>query len=555
MAVRPLFFLAAIFSVGLTLSACAPQRPQRAACPAHERCLEYGNGADPVSLNPQIATAVNEAAILRELFEGMYADGPDGAPVPGVLLGEPQVSPDGLTWTFHMRPEKWSDGVPLTANDFVFAYRHMLDPKTGSSYAYLLYVLKNGQPLNAGKAAPETLGVRALDDETLQLTLEHPASFLPQLLKHQAFYPIPEHVVQRLGEAWSKPGNMVGNGAYVLTAWKLGDYVRIDRNPLYHDAAKVCFDRVNYYPIGDPISAERRTLRDELDVSNTIQSNRVARLRADKQWAPYVHAHPYLSLTYMIFNRRDVKPLQDVRVRQAISMAVDRSFITDKLLRAGQVPTTSFVPAGIAGYLPASAPHPKPYWGNWPLEQRQAEARRLLAAAGFGPDHPLSLELKTFNSPISLLVMESVQSDLKTVGVSVHMRQEEGIVALQSFEIRDFQLGDVGWIADYNDPMTYLTLMKSDTGAQNYGDYKNAAYDALLDKADNEPNAATRTQYLARAEQMVLDDADVIPLLVGDNLNLVNPHITGWVDNDSDIHPIRYLCRNDAPAGASNRAP
>ena len=162
--------------------------------------------------------------------------------------------------------------------------------------------------------------------------------------------------------------------------------------------------------------------------------------------------------------------------------------------------------------------------------------------------------LKTFNSPISLLVMESVQSDLKTVGVSVHMRQEEGIVALQSFEIRDFQLGDVGWIADYNDPMTYLTLMKSDTGAQNYGDYKNAAYDALLDKADNEPNAATRTQYLARAEQMVLDDADVIPLLVGDNLNLVNPLITGWVDNDVDIHPIRDLCRNDAARAESKLA-
>jgi oligopeptide transport system substrate-binding protein len=396
------------------------------------------------------------------------------------------------------------------------------------------------------------VGAKALDDETLQLTLEHAAPYLPYILKHQAAYPIPEHTVRKFDSAWVSPGRMVSNGPYTLVEWRLGDHVRIRKNPLYEDAAKVCFDDVDFYPTQDPVSAERRVLRDELDLNASIQSNRVARLRSDPTKARFVHSHPYLSLTYLIFNRRDVPPLKDLRVRQAISMAIDRQFITDKLLRAGQAPYTGFVPPGIANYIPARQPRPKPYWSDWPLARRQAEARRLLAAAGYPPGRPLKLMFKTFSSPTSLLLAESLTSDLKSVGVDLTIRQEDGIVALQSFEIRDFQFGAVAWIADYDDPMTYLNLMRSDTGAQNYGDYKSPAYDALLDKADHEPDAAVRAGYMARAEQMMLDDANVAPLVVGVNLNLVNPLITGWIDNDSDIHPIRDLCRNDAAPGGTN---
>jgi oligopeptide transport system substrate-binding protein len=545
---RSFLVVTAVLFVGLCLSACQPQRVARAACPAGWKCLEYGNSTDPATIDPQLAQTVNEATILRELFEGVFADGPDGAPVPGVAASW-ETSPDGLVWTFHLRPESWSDGQPVTANDFVFAYRHMLDPKTGSPYAYLLYVLKNAQAANSGGSLDQ-IGARALDDHTLQLTLEHPASYLPQLLKHQAFFPIPEHVVRRWGADWVKHGHMVSNGAYVLRDWRLGDYLRIEKNPRYHDAPKVCFDRVNFYPLNDPVSAERRVLRGEVDINAGIQSNRVSRLRSRADSAPFVHSHPYLSTNYILFNRRDVGPLKDVRVRQAISMAVDRDFITSKLTRAGQIPTTSFVPRGIAGYLPPDAPHPAPYWAGWSLQRRQAEAVLLLAAAGYGPGKPLQLELKTFNTPGSLVVAESIQADLRTVGIDVRFRQEDGAVIFESFNIRDFQLGIAGWVADYDDPMTFLGLMKSDTGAQNYGDYKNPAYDALLHAADLEPDARKRALLLAQAEQKILDDADMAPILNSVNLNLVNPAITGWVDNDADIHPIRYLCRRDAASSA-----
>jgi oligopeptide transport system substrate-binding protein len=546
MASRSFFALAAILILGISLTACQPQKVARQPCPAGKLCLEYGNSQEPNSLNPQIATTVGEAGILREVFEGMYTDGPNGDPVFGVASSK-EVSPDGLVWTFHMRPEVWSDGAPVTANDFVYAYRRMLDPKTGSSYAYLLYVLKNAQDINNGTLPAEALGVKALDDHTLQVTLEHPASYLPQLLKHQAFFPIPAHSVQVLKDHWADPGKIVSNGAYTLKDWRLGDYVRLEKNPSYRDTDKVCFDRIDFIPTSDAIAAERRVLRGELDLNNSIQSNRVPKLRADPLSAPYVHTYPYLNTGYLIFNIRDVAALKDRRVRQAISMSIDRAFITDKLLRAGQVPSPSYVPYGIAGYLPKNGPHPQPVWASWSIERRQAAARQLLAWAGYGSSRPLKLELKTINNGGSLVTAQSMQADLKSVGIDVTFRQEDGAVVFESFNLRDFQLGTTGWVADYDDPMTYLNLMKSDTGQQNYGDYKNPAYDALLKASDNEPDPTKRAAYMARAEQMILDDAVIAPLLTSVSLSLVNPRVTGWVENDADVHPVRYLCRNDAP--------
>jgi oligopeptide transport system substrate-binding protein len=539
---RLLLLIAAVLGLGLSLSACGPQR---APCAAGKLCLEYGNGPDPQSLDPQLATTTNEAAILRELFEGMYRDGPDGSPELGVAASPPQVSPDGLTWTFHLRPEKWSDGQPVTANDFVFAYKRILDPKTASSYAYLLYVLKNAEAINDGKAAPDTLGAKALDDSTLQLTLEHPASYLPQLLKHQAYFPIPAHLVQRVGDAWKNPGTMVSNGAYTLVSWRLGDHITIQKNPLYRDASQLCFDRVDFYPTIDAISAERRVLDGELDISNAITPNRIPMLRAAPRSAPFVHVHSYLGTSYLAFNVTGVPALQKLPVRQAISMAIDREFIADRVTRAGYQPTESFVPRGIADYLPPGAPHPAAYWATWPLARRQAEARRLLTSVGYTPQHPLKLEIKASDTGYGASDgVQSIQSDLKSV--DLHIELEDGGVHFESLNIRNFQIGTASWVADYDDPMTFLALLQSGTGQQNYGDYDNPKYDALLKASDNEPDAAKRTVLLAQAEQMAMDDANLVPLYNLINSNMVSPHITGWVDNDADIHPIRDLCRNDA---------
>jgi oligopeptide transport system substrate-binding protein len=539
------FLTLTLCAASLALSSCQ-QKASRPPCPAGEVCLEYGNTVDPGTLDPAKASLTSEAAIIRELVEGLAASGPDGAPIPAMATHW-ETSPDGLIWTFHLRPALWSDGVPVTADDFVFSFRRTVDPKTASSYAYLLYVLKGAEAVNAGKAPPESLGAEALDSHTLRLTLAHPAPYLPQLLRHQSFAPVPAHAVRRWGDAWRQPEHYVSNGPFRLTSWRLGDLLRTEKNPLYWDAAKVCVDRIDFYPTQDSVSAERRVKRGELDVNNTIVASRVAFLRGPGHMAPFVRTHPYLSMTYLTFNVRDTPSLRDPRVRQAIDMAIDRSFLTSKLLRAGQIPTTAFVPPQIAGYLPPSAPHPHAFWSDWPLERRQAQARRLLAQAGYGPDRPLKLELKSGNTQTTLLIVQAVQADLRSVGVDLSLRQEEGQVAYGSFNAHDFQIGIMAWIADFSDPLTYLTLMKSDTGAQNYGGYANPAFDALLDQADHEADGARRAALMARAEQIMLDDAYVAPLYVGVNLNLVTPRLTGWTDNAEDIHPARYLCAPPMP--------
>ena len=547
---RSLFVLiAAIMALGL--AACQPQKGAgRAACPAGERCLEYGNLADPLTLDPDRQTTVNDYAITAELIQGLTDSGPDGQPVPG-MADHWETSPDGLTWTFHLRKALWSDGTPVTAGDFVFAYRRILDPKVGAPYAYMLFQLKNGEAVSERKAPPESLGVRALDARTLQMTLEHPAPYMLQLVKHQTYFPVPEHVVRRWGDAWVEPGHMVSNGPYVLVSSKLGDYVRIQKNPLFWDARNVCFNRIDYYPTTDNEVAERRVKRGELDVNTTFASNRLGFLRGEDGMAAYVRVHPYLATTYIALNVGHVKALQDLRVRQALSMSIDRDFLTQKLLRAGQIPTTSFVPPYISGY--EAGAHAA--WSSLTFAQRQDEARRLLAEAGYGPSHPLKIAMLVGIGSDALLLPQALAEDWKTINVDMTISQEESQLTFQSMQNRDFEISIIGWIADYNDPKTFLDLLKSGTGAQNYGDYSNPRYDALLNAADLEPDVHKRAHLLSQAEQIIIDDAAVIPLYYAVNRNLVSPRVTGWVDNVGDVHRGWYLCLNDAGQGRAKSAP
>jgi oligopeptide transport system substrate-binding protein len=523
-----------VIAAALGLLGCQG-KVQRPACPAGQVCLEYGNETEPLTLNPQTANLITEGRILGDLMVGLTTETADGSPQPGVAQSW-TTSADGLTWTFKLRDAKWSDGVPLTADDFVYSYRRILDPKTASIYAYLVTLLKNGQAVNDGKALLSAVGARAIDAHTLELTLEHPAPYLPELLMHQSFYPVPRHVVERFGDRWVTPGTYVSDGPYTLAAWRLGDYVRLAKNPQFFDAAHVCVDRINYYPTSDVVSAERRVQRGELDINTTFQSNRLQHI----QTVMPGYARPALVLAtyYLSFNTRDVKPLQDLRVRRALSEAIDRDFMTAKLQRAGQQPAYSFVPPGVHNYAYGAAAR----WSGEPLAQRQAEAKALLAQAGFTPAHPLKLEMKVANASETLLMSEAIQADWRAVGVEATIVQNEGQIAFAAYRDRDFQVGYMSWYADFNDPMTFLGLLKSDTGAQNYGDYKNPAYDALLLEADHEADAGRRAQILKRAEQRMLDDEGLVPVGFNVSRSLVNPRVTGWVDNPLNNHRARWLC-------------
>ncbi|HEX4180736.1 MAG TPA: peptide ABC transporter substrate-binding protein [Caulobacteraceae bacterium] len=537
---------AVILLVALCLAACGRGQAVRPACPAGQVCLELGNQSDPVSLDPAKITGTWEDRIESDLIVGLIQDDAEGRPVPGVATSW-TTSPDGLTWTFHLRKATWSDGSPLTADDFVYALRRLLDPRTGSEYASLMYVIQNAEAVNAGKLPPSALGVRATDPLTLEIRLVHPAPYLPELAKHQTMYPVPRHVVEQWGDAWTRPGHFVGDGPFELTDWRLGDYLRVVKNPLFWDAATVCADRIDYLPTADTIAAERRVKRGELDANDLIVANRVAFLRRPDQMPGYVRAHTYLGIYYLAFNTHDVPAFRDPRVRIALSMSLDREFAAGKLLQGVNKPAYTFVPPGVAGY----ASPPPPIWASWPLARRQAAARVLLRQAGYGPDHPLAVEIKQANSTNGQLLTPSIQSDWAAIGVRASLVLEETQIAYQDFRLRDFQVASAAWIADYNDAMSFLYLMQSKTGAQNYGDYVNPAYDALLAQADNEPDTKRRAAILARAESLMLADAAVAPFYFGVNTNLVNPRVTGFVDNIVDHHRSRYLCVKGAgPAKA-----
>jgi oligopeptide transport system substrate-binding protein len=527
-----------LIGLALVLGSCGGSKPIRAPCPAGKLCLQYGNSSEPTSLDPPKTVGTWEDRILGEMLIGLVQNDADGRPVPGMAKSW-ETSPDGLVWTFHLRDANWSDGVAVSADDYVFGAQRLMNPATASEYSYLDYVIKNAAAVNAGKLSASALGIKALGPKTVQITLEHPAPYLPELLKHQTMYPAPRRVVEKWGDAWTKPEHYVANGPYKLAEWRFGDHIRLVRNPAYYDAGKVCYDEVNFYPGSDAVSAERRVRRGELDVTTDIQSNRIAYLRRPDQIPGYVRVSTYLGTAYLVFNTRDVPAFRDRRVRIALDMAVDREFITKKLLRGGQLPAYTFTPPGVANYGGANPP----VWASWSIERRQAAARALLAQAGYRPGHPLTFEYKHMNTPDPVLIAPAVQADWKAIGVSITLAQEDSQIAYQDYRLRNFQAGFTSWIADYNDATSFLGLLQSQTGAQNYGDYNNPKVDALLDKADHEPDAVKRAGYLRQTEAIVLDDAAVTPIYFYVSKNLVNPKITGWADNIVNWHRVLYLCQ------------
>lgn len=535
---RPLFAV----TVALALVGACGQGGGRPPCPTGKLCMFIGNGPDPGTLDPAKSTGTWEANILRDLFEGLVTEDAAGEPVPGAAVSWTS-SLNGLVWTFKLRPGAlWSDGHPVTAEDFVFAMRRVQDPATASEYAYLLNVIEGAKAINEGKAKPEILGVRALDPLTLEIRLTHPTPYLLGLLTHTTAYPAPAHVVKRLGEAWVQPGNMVSNGPFTLKSWKLGDRIHTEKNPKYYAAKDVCLDEVDYFVSTDYVAAERRVRGGELDQSTRVTANRIAYLKQPDQIPAYVHTHVWLTNAYLMFNAASPK-FRDLRVRKAIALAIDREFIVNKARRAGEVAAYGFVPPGIANYPRQAQMH----WASWSFERRQEEARRLLREAGYTREKPLRFEL-THRGIDHGVLWPAIQADLRAVGVEVALLGAESQVAYAAFRNRDFEVGDVGWVADFNDPINFLELNRSSTGAQNYGDYRNPAYDALLARADQEVDLGKRAELLRQAEQLVLDDVAVVPLFFGPSSNLVNPNVTGYVDNVQDTHRKRWMCFKDADA-------
>lgn len=523
--------IAAALAGLLALAACgkAPTSPQA----SQSNVLRRGNTADPDTLDPQKTSTQYESNILNDMFEGLMAMDAKANIVYGAAESH-TVSGDGLVWTFKLRPGTWSDGVPLTAEDFVFSFRRILDPKTAAKYASLVYPIKNARAVNEGRLPPAAVGVKALDAQTLELTLEQPTPYLPQLLTHITCQPVPKHVIEKAGDAWTRPGTMVTNGAYVLAEWIPNASITVVKNPHYHDAANVAIEKVIYYPISDESVELKRYRAGEIDYTASLPARALGELR--QKFGGEVHVHPVFYSHYILFNVRKA-PFNDVRVREALSLAIDRETIAAKVLNAGQTPAYSFVPPEIANYRDRG----ELQFRGEPLEARRARARALLAQAGFDAAHPLKLTYRYREGLDQRRIAVAVQDLWKSIGVEAELLNSEGRVHFNALRTQDYDVAHANWIADYNDAENFLFLFQSSAGQMNYTKFSDPQYDALMQRASVTMDLAARSAILRQAEQRMLDAHAVAPLFFDASRRLVRGTIKGYEDNVLDYHLSRTL--------------
>lgn len=514
---------------GMALLAVSCSEPRQAAGPM---TLNRGNGTEIKSLDPHYIDLTSESNVEGDILTGLTTEDAAGHPIPGAATSW-EVSPDGKTWTFRLRDEVWSDGVPVTAHDFVYAFRRLLEPGRAAPYAYNIWLIKNARQVNAGKLPPEALGAKAPDDKTLVLHLEHPAPYLPELLTHQTFYPVPKHVVEVKGDDWAKPENFVGNGAYLPKRWIPNDRLTLVKNPLFYDAKNVKIEVVNYYPSQDTQAALKQMRAGELDTQTPLPATEIIWLR--KRMPHTLQMADYLGVSYITFNMKR-KPFGDPRVREALSLAFDREAINNKVLRFGERSAYSFVPPGTANY-PGTA-HLR--FRSLPMDKRIARAQQLMKEAGFGPTRHLHTTYQTSNDPDNARVAAALQQMWRNIYVDIDIVRTDTQIHYKNLQVHQFNLAGGSWIADFNDASNFLDLLRSDSG-NNYGQYRNATFDALMDKAQQEPDAEKRGQLLNAAEQIVLDDNAILPWRFRKTQDLVQPYVRNWIPNLRNFNRTRWL--------------
>ena len=492
--------------------------------------LHIGNAGEPQTLDPHRYNLRLEETLLNDLFLGLTTFNANGELVPGAAESW-TTSDDGLIWTFKLRPDlRWSDGIPLTATDFVYAYRRLQDPKTAASLSYFMYMLKNAPEVNAGSLATTELGVRAADPRTLVLELRQPYPYLLERLLYPTAFPVPKHVIEVHGDNWIKPDNWVSNGAYILQDWKPQAHVVMQRNPNFY--TDVAIEEVRYHPVVDERSAYNRYRNNELHAIGSFPVGELA--SAPSKFADSLQVSDLLSMMYLVFNTQKA-PFDKIEVRQALSLAVDQEILTEKVLRSGSKPAYSFVPQFIQGYDPAELPH-----RNQPFKDRQQRARELLRAAGFSEANPLQLTLRHVNGVEGKKVNLAITGMWRQVGVRAVLQQAELRNHFADLRQGDFDIAWAGWVGE-NNPEHYLTLLQSDIGNVNYGRFKNEAYDQVLQEAQAMASLSARNDRLHDAEKIVVNDYAVIPLYTVAVRRLVSPKVSGWHKNLRDVHQVRYL--------------
>lgn len=488
------------------------------------------------SIDPQLVEETEGGHVSRQLYEGLLTQNADGTLRPGVA--EEWSSEDNQTWVFKLRQDaKWSNGDPVTAHDFVFAWRRAADPATASEYAWYVELSKieKAASVIAGELEPEELGVRAIDDHTLEVTLGQPLPYFPQMTVHYTFMPTHQPTVEAHGANWTNPRNIVSNGAYTLEEMAVNEFFRLEKNPEYWGADDVIITEVTGYVINDVNQALTRFQAGEFDMMDDLPAGSYPRLEAE---APDVaHSVPRLCSYYYSVNQSESghEALQDPRVRTALSYAINRNVITDQVLQAGQTPAYSFTHWATAGFE-----LPDIDYANWSQEERTARAVELMVEAGYGPDNPLELKLIYNTSENHKQIATVISQMWRPLGVTTVLNNYEWQSYLDIRGNQNFDIARSAWCGDYNEASTFLDLLTSNND-NNDGKYNNPEVDRLMEEsltqADPQP---TYTQ----VEQILAEDMAILPIYHYTQNFVLDPSIRNWpMENVENNWYVRDIYR------------
>jgi oligopeptide transport system substrate-binding protein len=486
--------------------------------------LLVGNAAEPADLDPQTSAVLNDQIILMALFEGLTVlDEQTTAPVPAAAEHW-EVSPDGLVWTFHLRTGlQWSNGEPLTADDFLQSWRRALNPAFAAEGAWYFFPVRNAVAYNEGKLKDvSAVGLAAPDAATLVITLERPAPYLPALVSLPSWFPINPRVVakfggmEKRGTAWTRPGNLVSNGPFKLKEWIPNARIVVAKNPHHWEAARTMLQQISFFPIENPDVEERDFRAGQLHVTFNLPVSKLAGWR--EREPARLRLDPVLQANFLRFNTT-LAPLSDARVRRALSLAIDRDTLARTVLQGSRLPAHSFTPSGTGGYTARAA-----------VGLDFAAARQLLVEAGHpgGTDIPV-IELQCRTDELSPRLAEALQATWqRELGLHIAIAPVEQKTWVQNQQTLNYGITLAAWTADYPDPVTFLGLFTSDS-SYNWTGWKSAAYDQLLGEAATTLDAHQRYEVFQRAEKLLLEDAPVAPLHVGAQTYLIHPAVQGWV--------------------------
>ena len=510
--------------------------------------LNLGNGGEPGSLDPHKVSGDWENRIVSEYLEGLVTEDAQAKAIAGQAESW-TISDDGLVYTFKIRGDAvWSDNVPVTAQNWVDAFQRLFDPKTASEYAYLQYPIKNSSKIAAGEITDfSQLGVKAVDDKTLEITLEAATPYFLDALAHYTAFPIRKDIIEKFGDQWTQPANIVGNGPYKIVECVPGSYLRGVKSDTYYGKADLKIDEIRWDNTEDLTAALNRYRAGELDILTDFPADQYKFLQDN--YPGQAHVAPFLGIYYYVLNQSK-PPLDNVNIRKALSISVLRDVIGPDVLGTGELPAYGWVPPGTGNY--EGTPY-APDWAEMPYDQRVEEAKKLMTEAGYGPDKPLKLQLRYNTNENHKRIAVAITDMWKQIGVEVELFNAETAVHYDALRAGDFNVGRAGWLLDYDDASNTLDLLKTGTKGtdgtinwgNNYGRYSDPKFDELMTAASSELDLVKRAGQMHEAEKIAMDAFAAIPIYWYVSKNVVSPKVTGFEDNAKDIHRVRWMTKSE----------